>query len=102
MSIPAPFFYSSANTETDPIAMSVRSTNVYEEQSLGIYLDDNESEPQFPVGPQEGGQRMTVWSTYLAQHIRRQLSFDMWWLVLSLFLICIIEVSVTGTSNSSL
>ncbi|KZV69989.1 hypothetical protein PENSPDRAFT_651888 [Peniophora sp. CONT] len=82
-----------------PIAMSVRSTNVYEEQSLGIYMDENESEPQFPAGASEG-QRMTVWSTYLAQHIRRQLSFDMWWLGVSLFLVCIIERHQLNDENA--
>ena len=79
--------------------MSVRSTNVYEEQSLGIYNDDEESEPQFPAGPSEG-QRMTVWSTYLAQHIRRQLSFDMWWLGVALFLVCIIERHELNNANA--
>ncbi|KAF5393461.1 hypothetical protein D9757_000476 [Collybiopsis confluens] len=64
-----------------PIAMSVRSTNVYEEQSLGIYHQDADfDEHEFPVG----GSRMTVWSKYLAMHARKQLSFDMWWLALAL------------------
>ncbi|KAG2043915.1 cation transport protein-domain-containing protein [Suillus americanus] len=66
----------------------VRSTNVYEEQSLGIYDDDNsEDENAFSTA----GPRMTVWSRYLAMHARRQLAFDMWWLCLALVLICIIE-----------
>ncbi|OAX36883.1 hypothetical protein K503DRAFT_857719 [Rhizopogon vinicolor AM-OR11-026] len=73
----------------DPIALSVRSTNVYEEQSLGIYThkDDSEVENAFSTA----GPRMTVWSRYLAMHARRQLSFDMWWLCLALVLVCIIE-----------
>ncbi|KAJ3993863.1 cation transport protein-domain-containing protein [Lentinula boryana] len=72
-----------------PIAMSVRSTNVYEEQSLGVYrssIGDLE-DPEFQVT----GPRMTVWSKYLTMHARKQLSFDMWWLGLALFLVCIIE-----------
>ncbi|KAF9012537.1 cation transport protein-domain-containing protein [Cyathus striatus] len=72
-----------------PIAMSVRSTNVYEEQSLGIfpdYEDDDEDEKFKPEGS-----RMTVWSKYLAMHMRKQLAFDMWWLGLAVFLVCIIE-----------
>ncbi|KAJ3797163.1 cation transport protein-domain-containing protein [Lentinula aff. detonsa] len=72
-----------------PIAMSVRSTNVYEEQSLGVYrssIGDFE-DPDFQVT----GPRMTVWSKYLTMHARKQLSFDMWWLGLALFLVCIIE-----------
>jgi hypothetical protein len=74
---------------TDPIAMrsahfgplrkrvtsmfSVRSTNVYEEQSLGVFLAEEESldEDDFePAGP-----RVTVWSRYLAMHARKQLAF---------------------------
>lgn len=56
----------------DPIAMSVRSTNVYEENSLGIFEDHDESvdENFKPVGS-----AATVWSRYLASHMRRQLSF---------------------------
>lgn len=72
-----------------PIALSVRSTNVYEEQSLGIYKDDNDSEDENAFST--AGPRMTVWSRYLAMHARRQLAFDMWWLCLALMLICIIE-----------
>ncbi|THH33045.1 hypothetical protein EUX98_g1121 [Antrodiella citrinella] len=65
-----------------PIAMSVRSTNVYEENSLGVYHNPEDDESEFnPVGS-----RYTVWSRYLAMHMRKQLSFDMWWLALALFL----------------
>ncbi|PFH52154.1 hypothetical protein AMATHDRAFT_57502 [Amanita thiersii Skay4041] len=70
-----------------PIAMSVRSTNVYEERSLGIYRDYGVDEDQFnPTGT-----RVSVWSNYLALHARKQLAFDMWWLATALFLVCIIE-----------
>jgi len=73
-----------------PIAMSVRSTNVYEEKSLGIFHeDDNHSMDEDNFVPT--GSRATVWSRYLAMHARKQLSFDMWWLGLALFLVCIIE-----------
>ncbi|PPQ64955.1 hypothetical protein CVT26_015675 [Gymnopilus dilepis] len=72
-----------------PIAMSVRSTNVYEEQSLGIFTQDDASEEEKAF--QAAGPRMNVWSRYLAMHARQQLAFDMWWLALALFLICIIE-----------
>lgn len=71
-----------------PIAMSVRATNVYEEKSLGIYKDDaSMDEENFSFS----GNRVTIWGNYLAMHARRQLAFDMWWLGLALFLICIIE-----------
>ncbi|KAI0785108.1 cation transport protein-domain-containing protein [Abortiporus biennis] len=75
-----------------PIAMSVRSTNVYEERSLGIYHeqdDAEEREREFEMG----GNRIAIWGKYLLRHARRQLSFDMWWLALSLFLLCIVERS---------
>ena len=50
---------------------SVRSTNVYEEQSLGIFNEEVDEEEAFePSGP-----RMTVWSRYLTMHARRQLAF---------------------------
>ncbi|KAI0753123.1 cation transport protein-domain-containing protein [Daedaleopsis nitida] len=71
-----------------PIAMSVRSTNVYEEKSLGVFTDEeDEEEEAFSLS----GNRATVWGRYLAMHARKQLSFDMWWLGVALFLVCIIE-----------
>lgn len=82
-----------------PIAMSVRSTNVYEENSLGIFDDEDESVDNHfaPVGS-----TATVWSQYLALHMRKQLSFDMWWLALALFLVCIIErPGLTDPANGS-
>lgn len=51
---------------------SVRSTNVYEEQSLGVFHDiEDEVEEEFETS----GPRMRVWSRYLAMHARRQLAF---------------------------
>ncbi|KAF8161298.1 cation transport protein-domain-containing protein [Crassisporium funariophilum] len=73
-----------------PIAMSVRSTNVYEEQSLGVFHDEDEDEND-ESGFVAAGNRINVWSRYLAMHARRQLAFDMWWLALALFFTCIIE-----------
>ncbi|KZT28729.1 TrkH-domain-containing protein [Neolentinus lepideus HHB14362 ss-1] len=74
-----------------PVAMSVRTTNVYEEQSLGIYEEDSEiddDDEQF-----NSGSRVAIWGRYIFVHIRRQLAFevDMWWLAFALFLLCIIE-----------
>jgi len=34
---------------------------------------------------------VSIWGKYLALHARKQLAFDMWWLSLALFFICIIE-----------
>lgn len=62
-----------------PIAISVRRTNVYEEKSLGVYgslaeEDEDEREP-----------------SYVGAHFRRQLSFDLWYIFLGLFLIALAE-----------
>ncbi|KAF9246748.1 hypothetical protein DTO013E5_6118 [Penicillium roqueforti] len=63
-----------------PIAISMRRTNVYEEKSLGIYdaaEDDDDEETNAP--------------TYIGAHLRRQLSFDLWYVFLGLFIISIAE-----------
>ncbi|KAI0629974.1 TrkH-domain-containing protein [Trametes polyzona] len=76
-----------------PIAMSVRATNVYEAKSLGVYESDSEddeiNDDEHWNRPSES--RVAIWGRYLMRHARRQLSFDMWWLAVSLFLLCIIE-----------
>ncbi len=62
-----------------PIAISVRRTNVYEEKSLGIYgspLEENEDEGE---------------PSYVGAHLRRQLSFDLWYIFLGFFIIAISE-----------
>ncbi|EIW72701.1 hypothetical protein TREMEDRAFT_11924, partial [Tremella mesenterica DSM 1558] len=73
-----------------PIAMSVRSTNVYEERALGVYHASDpeltsEDEPAFQ------GARGEVFSKYLKWHMRRQLAFDIWPLALAVFLVLIVE-----------
>jgi hypothetical protein len=62
-----------------PIAISVRRTNVYEEKSLGIYSsaaeeDEDDKEP-----------------SYVGAHLRRQLSYDLWYIFVGLFIIAIAE-----------
>ncbi|CDU22329.1 related to potassium transporter TRK-1 [Sporisorium scitamineum] len=70
-----------------PLALSVRSTNVYEEKSLGVYVD----EPAEPGAVPQESNNPKVWGSFLASHARRQLAFDIWWLGFALWLICIIE-----------
>ena len=104
---------------------SVRATNVYEERSLGVYeddadaLDDELNDDARWNAPAES--RVAIWGKYLARHARRQLSFgeiyetakdsecemfnafgdtDMWWLAVSLFLLCIVEVSAICASEA--
>ncbi|EPQ26710.1 uncharacterized protein PFL1_05689 [Pseudozyma flocculosa PF-1] len=69
-----------------PLALSVRSTNVYEEKSLGVYTQE-------PVGPTAlpDQNNAKVWGSFLASHARKQLAFDIWWLGFALWLICIVE-----------
>ncbi|GFZ43378.1 hypothetical protein JCM24511_01098 [Saitozyma sp. JCM 24511] len=78
-----------------PIAMSVRSTNVYEERALGVYHhpdQDWETEtPEPEIKDFHKGHRREVFSKYLAWHMRRQLAFDIWPLALAIWAICCFE-----------
>ncbi len=57
----------------DPIAMSVRSTNVYEEQSIGVF---HEEESNKEVGLyEESAPRLSVLSQYVIMHVEKQLAF---------------------------
>ncbi|KAI9781344.1 MAG: low affinity potassium transporter [Peltula sp. TS41687] len=62
-----------------PIAISIRKTNVYEEKSLGVYgsTDDQTDSDKTP--------------SFVGAHLRRQLSFDLWYVVLGLFFIALAE-----------
>ncbi|PHH59448.1 hypothetical protein CDD81_3178 [Ophiocordyceps australis] len=62
-----------------PIAMSIRSSNTYEEKSLGVY------EPVASVDDESDDR------AYHLSHIRNQLSFDLWYIFLGIFCICIAE-----------
>ena len=48
---------------------------MYEERSLGVFADETSSvdEEEFT----HMGSRATIWSRYLAMHMRKQLSFGM-------------------------
>ncbi|KAF5508931.1 Low-affinity potassium transport protein [Colletotrichum fructicola] len=61
-----------------PIAISIRASNTYEERALGVYeanshLDENNG------------------ASYVMTHVRNQLSFDLWYIFLGTFCICIAE-----------
>ncbi|SCV68413.1 BQ2448_534 [Microbotryum intermedium] len=74
-----------------PIAVSIRSTNVYEEKSMGVFEeeeDEDDAEARF--------EKSHSASQYISYHARKQLAFDMWWLVLAVWLICIIERRLIG------
>lgn len=71
-----------------PIAISVRRTNVYEEKSLGIYQeaaeDDETKHSSF---------------SYVGAHLRRQLSFDLWFIFIGFFILSISEGSRLQNSD---
>lgn len=83
-----------------PITITMRSSNTYEERSLGVYADDS------PVELDEAAtnifqalkRRVTARSGkeeskgyFIRQQLRGQLAHDLWWLAIALFLITIIE-----------
>lgn len=73
-----------------PIAISVRVSNTYEERALGKYA--MEDDPADNLAP----------SKYLAHHMRNQLSFDLWYIFLGTFLICVAEAApIRDTSNTA-
>ncbi|OMP82386.1 Potassium transport protein 1 [Diplodia seriata] len=87
-----------------PVVITMRNSNVYEERSLGIYADDphldalnemHEKKQSFFgfvkerfLGPK--GEEQTK-SYFLHQQLQAQLAHDLWWLVLAVFVIMIIE-----------
>lgn len=95
-----------------PVVITMRNSNVYEERSLGIYADEpghNGSEMQ-----RERVERNKLWRgiaglhrrwkgapeasenvphQFLRQQLRAQLAHDLWWIVLAVFLIMIVEGS---------
>lgn len=74
-----PKAYSLLQVATYPIAVAIRSTNVYEEKSLGIFDeedDEDEVEAKFATSAKTKQPRTT--SSYISYHARKQLAFDMW------------------------
>ncbi|PTD02476.1 High-affinity potassium transport protein, partial [Fusarium culmorum] len=63
-----------------PIALTIRASNTYEERSLGTYAPEQ-------VNPNEE----STGQKYIVSHMRNQLSFDLWYIFLGIFLICIAE-----------
>ncbi|KAJ5820090.1 cation transporter [Penicillium riverlandense] len=61
-----------------PIALGVRASNVFEEKALGVYSLANE------IDERDG-------RSYFLAHIRNQLTFDLWYIFLGIFCICIAE-----------
>jgi Trk-type K+ transport system membrane component len=69
-----------------PIAVSIRSSNTYEERALGVY-DEEQS-----LDESNG-------KSYVLTHVRNQLSFDLWYIFLGTFCICIAESARIADNN---
>jgi potassium uptake Trk family protein len=90
-----------------PVVITMRTSNVYEERSLGVYDDNDPSNlPDVSDNPNSvynkfRGLKKQVASGFgglserkryfLQQQLRAQLAHDVWWIVLAVFLIMIIE-----------
>ncbi|PHH93127.1 hypothetical protein CDD83_507 [Cordyceps sp. RAO-2017] len=61
-----------------PIAMSIRTSNAYERRPVGVYRPE-------PVYDEDRG------GSYLVRHMQQQLSFDLWYIFLGIFLLSISE-----------
>lgn len=61
-----------------PIAIGIRATNTYEERTLGIWGSEGRLD--------EGSSK-----SYVMEHIRNQLTFDLWYIFLGSFLVCAAE-----------
>lgn len=70
-----------------PIAISMRRTNVYEEKSLGIYGSPSEAE-------NSDGE-----PSYVGAHLQKQLSYDLWYIFMGLFIISIVEGARIENTN---
>ncbi|CAK7898323.1 low-affinity potassium transport protein [[Candida] anglica] len=75
-----------------PLAISIRRTNVYEEQSLGVYLKDENQD--------QSGETESTPKSFVGAHLRNQLSFDLWFIFLGLFIICIAEGGKLDENNT--
>ncbi|KAI0584579.1 Potassium transport protein 1 [Pyrenophora tritici-repentis] len=62
-----------------PIAISIRMSESYEEKPVGLYAAEESLD-------EDKGSK-----TYLINHMRNQLSFDLWYIFLGVFCICIGE-----------
>lgn len=94
-----------------PVVITMRSSNVYEERSLGIYAEDTPQEDvkSTAVTPSAGSHQSifsraraiassnTSSTTFVRHQLRAQLAHDAWIIVLALFLIMIIEAPKFGS-----
>ncbi|KAH8101386.1 TrkH-domain-containing protein [Cristinia sonorae] len=84
-----------------PVALSIRSTNVYEEQSLGVFAAEPEDEDEEPALRESQGTRRERIGKYFGWHLRRQVAYDIWWLVCGIFFVCVIERTMIMDDNNA-
>ncbi|KAJ7066538.1 potassium transporter [Mycena amicta] len=73
-----------------PVAMTIRSTNVYESESLGVFEEAPDDADEEPMDLEKLEPRERI-GRYLLWHLDRQMSIDIWWLVWGVFLVAVIE-----------
>ncbi|WFD00227.1 hypothetical protein MYAM1_002975 [Malassezia yamatoensis] len=77
-----------------PLAMVLRTTNVFEKSSLG--KDDAMQDDDDPTDT-DGH---VVWGRFLAEQIRRQVAYDIWWLAIAFWIVLIAEQGKVEDSTS--
>ncbi|KAI9695015.1 MAG: hypothetical protein M1822_000632 [Bathelium mastoideum] len=94
------FFMVNMYISAIPFIVSLRSTNIYEERSIGMPTNEDadpekqsKNEKESASG-QPGGSGPSVQT-----HLQNQLAYDLWWIVLAVFLIAIIERTPLATPN---
>ena len=89
-----------------PVVITIRNSNVYEERSLGIYAEDPATAAASNGEDEEAGlgrklKRAVSLRTapresrgyFIRQQLRGQLAHDLWWIVMAVLIIAIIETS---------
>lgn len=69
-----------------PLMMTMRSTNVYEDRSLFVE-ETNEDAKSEKLEPDS----QAIWGRFLGTHIRNQLAYDLWWVMLALWVVLLCE-----------
>mgnify|MGYP002712079410 FL=1 len=65
-----------------PLMMTMRSTNVYEDRSLFV---------EEPSEQSDESESQAVWGRFIGTHIRNQLAYDLWWVMLALWIVLLCE-----------
>ncbi|KAE8417999.1 cation transport protein-domain-containing protein [Aspergillus pseudocaelatus] len=76
-----------------PVVITMRSSNVYEERSLGIYAGEPTSKANSLDQQQEKSPKTVPSSRlyFIKQQLHVQLAYDIWWLALAVIIISIVE-----------